>query len=82
MSPVDCPSIEYSSVVAEPAPTIDQPFVVLKGRSFICGVWPLPYPEPPEPICVVKPFVVPFEKGRFAVTHMLPGSVREEELST
>lgn len=37
MSPVAFPSIEYSSVTAEPAPIIDQPFVFESARSFTCG---------------------------------------------
>ena len=50
ISPTDIPSTLYSSVIALPAPTIDQPFVVLKALSFTCGECPEPYPEPPEPI--------------------------------
>ena len=37
ISPVDFPSILYSSVIAEPAVKIDHPFVVLKVRSLTCG---------------------------------------------
>ena len=50
ISPVDTFSMLYSSVIALPAPTIDQPFVVLSARSFTCGECPDPYPEPSEPI--------------------------------
>ena len=34
ISPTAFPSILYSSVTADPAPTIDQPFVVESARSF------------------------------------------------
>jgi hypothetical protein len=34
----------------------------------------VPYPEPPDPICVVNSTAVPFETGRFAVTCIFPGS--------
>jgi hypothetical protein len=50
ISPTAFPSMLYSSVTAAPAPTIDQPFVVLKALSFTCGECPEPYPEPPAPI--------------------------------
>jgi hypothetical protein len=36
-SPVEELSNVYSSVMAEPAPTIDQPLVVLSGRSLTWG---------------------------------------------
>jgi hypothetical protein len=42
ISPTDLPSMLYSSVTAEPAPIIDQPFVVERGLSFTCGVCPEP----------------------------------------
>jgi hypothetical protein len=42
ISPVASPSMLYSSVTAEPAPTIDQPFVVLNALSFTCGECPEP----------------------------------------
>jgi hypothetical protein len=81
ISPVDCPSMLYSSVTAEPAPTIDQPFVVLKARSLTWGECPEPYPEPPDPIWVEKSFVVPLALGLLAVTQIFPVSVKEEESS-
>ena len=82
ISPVDFPSILYSSVIALATVTIDQPFVSLNARSLTWGECPDPYPDPPEPICVVNPFVVPFALGRLAVTQILPGSVRALESST
>ncbi len=75
ISPALALSIVYSSVTALPAPIIDHPSAVVSGRSFTCGACPEPYPEPPEPICVVKPLVVPLLNGRFAVTQILPVSV-------
>ncbi len=33
ISPAEADSILYSSVTADPAPTIDHPFVLLKARS-------------------------------------------------
>ncbi len=81
ISPVEADSIVYSSVMADPAPIIDHPFVVESARSLTCGECPVPYPEPPDPIWVVNPFVVPFALGRFAVTHMSPVSVRDAESS-
>jgi hypothetical protein len=50
ISPVEVDSIEYSSVFMLPALITDHPLVVLKARSFTCGEWPEPYPEPAAPI--------------------------------
>jgi len=37
ISPVEEDSMEYSSVIALPAPIMDQPLVVLNARSLTCG---------------------------------------------
>ncbi|MFA6493758.1 MAG: hypothetical protein WCT49_01790 [Candidatus Paceibacterota bacterium] len=67
ISPTESPSTEYSSVFFVVV-LIDQPFVSERGLSLTCGECPVPYPEPPEPICVVKSTDVPFDAGRFAET--------------
>jgi hypothetical protein len=82
MSPVDVDSMLYSSITPTPTEPELHPFVALIVRSFTCGECPEPYPEPPEPICVVNALLVPLALGRFAVTQISPVSVREDELST